>query len=134
MRIARLILVAIVAAGCGALTPPGAGSDSSVPDPSTGLRVDGPIAQALETCGMPADASIGWSGHATLSGLGLPLKAGDVEGMIVVTAEPLTGAPFDALAEGPPIRWFCAVPDAPALVGSDFVIGPVPAAWDPPPP
>jgi len=90
------------------------------------------VEEALRTCGWPTDTAVGWSGHATLSDLGLSVTAGDVEGRIIVTAQALTDLPEGYPPQDPPVRWFCAIPDSPAEIGSDFVFGPVPAGWDAP--
>lgn len=129
MRYLALTLLAMVVAGCGDPVTP-SGTPSSAGAPSAGLFDD--VEQALRACGWLADTPIGWSGHGTLSDLGLPMTAGDVEGLIVVSAEPMTDPPFDYPAADPPLRWFCAIPDDRASVGSDSVFGPVPEDWQAP--
>ena len=128
MRYSTLAVLAIVVVGCSAVTTPSV----TPPDDSLGGTPAADVDEARRFCGWPTDTSIGWSGHATLSDLGLPVTAGDFGGLVIVTAEPITDLPEGYPPQDPPVRWFCAIPDLPAEVGSDFVFGPVPENWDAP--
>ena len=127
MRFSTLAVLAMVVAGCSAITTP-----SATPLNSLGGTAGADVEEALRSCGWPTDTAVGWSGHATLSDLGFSVTAGDVEGLIIVTAQPFTDLPEGYPPQDPPVRWFCAIPDSPAEIGSDFVFGPVPAGWDAP--